>query len=74
MPDDVSALALSDDGKLAASDWNGHLRVWNITARRMTGWFDCEASKNRGFILRFQPGGNKLAVTDKLNWMVFELP
>jgi hypothetical protein len=85
MPTPVSALALSNDGRLAAGDENRLVRVWDIGnpqpigAFSFAGFVSKRVSKEDTTIpkvtrLAFQPQGNQLAALMD-SWMVIlELP
>jgi WD40 repeat protein len=66
MPGIVAALALSDDGWLAAIDEEGHLRVWDVATGNLVGGAQFEPQPDYINIpvkrLTFQPGGRHLAV------------
>jgi WD40 repeat protein len=76
MSDSVSALALSDDGWLAASDRKGFLRVWDVNAGNLVGQRRFSGNGlNEKYepTLVFQPKGNKLFTTYG-GITVFEIP
>jgi WD40 repeat protein len=75
MPADISALALSDEGKLAAGDNNRLVRLWNIGAPQPMGEFSFKAFNsednysNHVSHLAFSPKGHQLAA-ELGRWMV----
>jgi len=73
MPERVTGLALSE-GRLAAADNVGTIRVWNIAENRLLGEYPADPEARRGpSVLAFQPGGSQLAVSQSNQLMVFDL-
>jgi WD40 repeat protein len=74
----VAALALSDNGWLAASDKRGFLRVWNIATASLVaqyGFLDGTEHPMYNPTLAFHPGDNSLFVTKgHSDVTVFEIP
>jgi len=73
MPERVTGLALSE-GRLAAADNVGNIRVWNIAENRLLGEYPGDPENGGGAsVLAFQPGGSRLAVSQNNQLLVFEL-
>ncbi|MDR1228540.1 MAG: WD40 repeat domain-containing protein, partial [Azoarcus sp.] len=84
MPGPVGALALSDDGWLAAYDYKGFIRVWNVATGKLAGQHSLADAQPGAFDgktihgayapkLVFQPGSSKLFTTlDDIT--VFDIP
>lgn len=78
MPGTVSALAFSPDGKLAAGDEAGHIRVWDTVAGRLYAQYDFRGERemqrfNTTDLLAFQPHGSRLAAALGHDIVVFDL-
>jgi len=58
----VQALALNE-GRLAAIDKSGTVRVWDVTANKLLGEYVSHSESLATFAIALQPGGGKLAVT-----------
>ncbi|MDR1425028.1 MAG: hypothetical protein LBI92_10575 [Azoarcus sp.] len=78
MPGPVGALALSDDGWLAAYDYKGFLRIWNVATGSLAGqrsFFDGKTIHGAyAPKLAFQPGSGGRLFTTYKNMTVFEAP
>jgi len=62
MSNAVQALALNE-GRLAAVDKSGTVRVWDVTASKLLGEYVSDSEALSTFAIALQPGGGKLAVT-----------
>jgi len=62
MPNAVQALALNE-GRLAAVDKSGTVRVWDVTANKLLGEYVSHSESLVTFSIALQPGGGKLVVT-----------
>jgi hypothetical protein len=79
MPGKILDLAVTNDGKLAASDYRDdnerkHLYVWDVAVGGLIGQFDLDPKKSPNVLLAFQPGSNRLAVAQSSTVMILELP
>ncbi|MDR1229400.1 MAG: WD40 repeat domain-containing protein [Azoarcus sp.] len=75
-PGPVNTLALSDDGLLAAYDYKGFLRVWDVAIGSLAGqhkFLDVGWAGMTGYKLLFQPNSNKLFIK-RGGITVFEIP
>jgi len=78
MPNEVQALALNE-GRLAAVDKSGTVRVWNVAANKLLGEYVNDSESLVTFSIALQPGGGKLVVTQfdrdlqQSQLMVFDL-
>ncbi|MDR1228675.1 MAG: hypothetical protein LBK55_06615 [Azoarcus sp.] len=75
-PSPVNTLALSDDGLLAAYDYKGFLRVWDVAIGSLAGqhkFLDVGWAGMTGYKLLFQPNSNKLFIK-RGGITVFEIP
>jgi len=61
MSDAVQALALNE-GRLAAVDQSGTVRVWDVAANKLLGEYVSPSKSLSHFAIALQPGGGKLAV------------
>ncbi|MDR1063118.1 MAG: hypothetical protein LBL48_04175 [Azoarcus sp.] len=77
-PGPVARLALSDDGWLAAYDYKGFIRVWNVATGSLAGQHSLFDGKTiHGTYVPeivFQPGSGKLFTTAYGAITVFEIP
>ncbi|MDR1228539.1 MAG: hypothetical protein LBK55_05900 [Azoarcus sp.] len=77
-PGPVARLALSDDGWLAAYDYKGFLRVWNVATGSLAGQHSLFDGKtiHGTYVpeIAFQPGSGKLFTTAYGAITVFEIP
>ncbi|MDR1424551.1 MAG: hypothetical protein LBI92_08105 [Azoarcus sp.] len=77
-PGPVGKLALSDDGWLAAYDYKGFLRIWNVATGSLAGqrsFFDGKTIHGAyAPKLAFQPGSGGRLFTTYKNMTVFEAP
>jgi len=62
MPHEVQALALNE-GRLAAVDKSGTVRVWDVAANKLLGEYASHSASPATFSIALQPGGGKLVVS-----------
>jgi len=62
MPNEVQALALNE-GRLAAVDKSGTVRVWDVAANKLLGEYFNDSESQTTSLIALQPGGGKLVVT-----------
>jgi len=63
-----------DNGRLAAGDENGAISVWNVADGSLLGEYAGDPNLKEFYsLLAFQPGGNRLAVSQNNQLLVFEL-
>jgi len=72
MPHEVVLLSLGE-GRLAAKDGFGNIKVWDITEKRLLGEYPQNIEGTSAGKLVFQPYGNKLALTNYGQLTVFDL-
>jgi len=73
MADEVVVVSLGE-GRLAAQDDSGNIRVWDITKKKLLGEYRKGIGGQSHGRMNFQPHGNKLAVTKYGHLLVFDLP
>jgi|GEM_PF-3989512 len=72
MPKAVSKLALSD-GRLAAGDTFGNIKVWNIAEQKLLAVYPVNIEGQGPSNLVFQPNGSKLVLTRNRLLLIFDL-
>jgi len=72
MPKEVVLLSLGE-GRLAAKDNFGGIKVWDITEKRLLGEYPQNIEGTSAGKLVFQPYGNKLALTNYGQLTMFDL-